>query len=810
MTPKQILFVTTGVRPLSSMYSFFDDVDVNKYVVVPNRVTLNANTTLISGENALIANTIADLTANISSLLSGGTSYSPVSIVVNEVGRANVSLINETGKPLTSKYIYGIESGKTLQISSVNEHHSGVGIVSGNTITLAADASSTTNAYSNTQISNYTSNTISIIRSASSFDGIGEQFTIISYNGTTKVATLSGTPTTTGSVLYSIGGNKSDIRGQVGGAFYMPRATFRSGQRNFRVTESFNNTYDGDAISFADKQYVSSGISANKTQVVDTVYNVDVDYKVVGTQTSDRLVSSTRIGEKILNTWNVDPLAQTFFIDAQLYPNGIFLDSLDLFFRAKDDELPVTLQIRPTINGIPSSDYWYPESVVVKQPSEINVSETPSILDTSTITNFKFYSPIYLKPGLYAIVLLAQTPDYVVWEAEKGALTTNNEFVSVNPYVGTLYKSQNSMEYVPYLNEDLMFRINRCVFSTGPASFVLENQAQSTEYNVDKVRLLETSIVPAGTTLSHSLAAKTIDGNLESTYRNISAQQTLSFENDDLYAVGFRRKALQNRGDFRVKYELTTSSSDVSPIISIENSYLNIWENFIENAEINAEDYVIVAPGTGYANANVIYITSTSGTGATANLSCDANGNIIGIFVSSVGSGYIDDFSVSIGANSTYPTVAASGTGGQIVVNSEYDSSGGPCLARYITKAITLADGFDAGDLRVFVAANKPSGTEIEVFCKLLSQYDTTPFRDRGYQKLVCINPTTATALASDEFTDYEFRPSATDNFITYTSDTGVTYDTFKTFAIKIVMRSTDGAIYPRCKDLRIIALPAE
>jgi hypothetical protein len=45
---------------------------------------------------------------------------------------------------------------------------------------------------------------------------------------------------------------------------------------------------------------------------------------------------------------------------------------------------------------------------------------------------------------------------------------------------------------------------------------------------------------------------------------------------------------------------------------------------------------------------------------------------------------------------------------------------------------------------------------------------------------------------------------------VSYTSTSGVTFDTFKTFAIKIVMTSTDPAIVPKVKDLRIIALPAE
>jgi hypothetical protein len=778
------------------MYSFFDDTNVNKYVVVPNRVTLNTNTTLVTGESVLIANTIADLAANLTSLITGGTSYSPAFVVVSEVGSANVSLINETGKSLSGKYVYGLDSGKYFTVSGVVEHRSGLGNISGSTIILDQDAS-TTNDY-------YNGNTISIIRSSANMEGIGEQYTITGYTGSTKTATLSGTPVTTGIVTYSIGTNRTNKLGQVGGAFYIPKATYRSGQRTFRVTESFNNTYDADAISYADKVYVSSGISVNKTNLVDTVLNVDVDYKIVGTQTSDRLVNSRQVGSEVLFTWNVDPLAQTFYVDPQVYPYGMFLSSADIFFRAKDDDnVPVTVQIRPTVNGAPSSDYWYPESVVTKYPSEINVSESPNIADSSTYTRFTFDFPVYLKPGLYAIVVLTDSPEYTVWEAEKGGTTTNNEFVANQPYLGTLYKSQNTMEYVPFLNEDLMFKLNRCVFSQSVANFSLQSEQLTSSLNVDKIRYLENSIIPSDTItrLSHSIAGTTSLGAKEATFRAISPHQIYSYGEDDLYQVGYRRKKLGNQNDFTVNLQMSTTSDAVSPIVSLESTFLNVWENYVDNAEINAEDFTIIAPGSGYSNANTITVTSALGSGANANVRVDANGNVIGIFVTSGGSGYLDDFDISY---YTHPSTPAT-----IVLNSEYDSSGGPCLARYITKPIKLADGYDAGDLRVFLGANKPGSSEVSVFYKVLADGDKDSFNDRPYQKMVCVNPTTTPSL-DESFREYEYRPSATVNQVTYTSSNGVTYDTFKTFAIKIVLTSSDPSVVPSVKDLRIIATPAE
>jgi len=801
MKSKQILFASDGMRPSTVMYSFFDNTDVNKYIVVPNKVTLNANTTLISGESILTANTIADLTANLVSLLSGGNSFDAGFVVVSEPGSANVSIINETGKPLSSKYVYGLDSGKYYTVSSVTDHRSGVTRgVTATTITLASDAP----AYS------IVGNTITIIRSTSSFEGVGAQFTVTAYDTSTKVATVSGaTAYVGGTYVYSFGTNMSNKLGQAGGAFYMPKATFRSGERNFRVTESFNNTYDADSISFSDKTYNATGLTVNKTTLVDTVLNVDVDRRIVGIQTSDRLVGSVAAGQELLSTFVVggtDPLAQTFFVDPTVYPQGLFLSSVDLFFKAKDDgNLPVTLQVRPTVNGFPSSDYWYPESVVTKYPSQINISETPSVTDSSTSTNFEFSFPVYLKPGQYALIVLADTQDYIVWEAEKGGTTTNNEYVDKQPYMGTLYKSQNTAEWTPFINEDLMFRLNRCVFTpNSTATYYLRNQALPTSTNYDKLRLLTKPIIPDAkvTSLTHSITTTTISGTKESSFRTLSSGQTYNFSNDDLYQVGYRRKKMFNANDFTLKLEMTTTSDAVSPIFSMEAASVNIWENYVDNAEINSEDFTIINPGRGYSNANVITITSSSGTGANANVTVDANGNVIAVYVTSPGSGYLDDFEISY---YTHPTTPAT-----IVLNSEYDSSGGPCQARYITKPVKLADGYDAGDLRVFLGANKPGSSEVSVFYKVLSDSDATPFKDRPYQKMVCINPTVTSSPDNETFREYEFRPSATTNAITYAGINGVTYDSFKTFAIKVVLTSSDPAIVPSVKDLRIIATPAE
>lgn len=804
MKPQSIIFNSTGLRPNTLFYHFFDGQDVNNFVTVPNQISLNvASSKFNTGEICLIANTTSDLAANLATVLSGGTNFSAVAVTATVSNSNTILVVNDTGKPLAGKYMIGLDNLNVAVINTVDNHRSGrTRSLNATTITLASDAPSV----------NISGNTIYLTHPSDSVAGYGEFHNIVAYNVTTKVATVDGTITanTAKQYSYSFGQNRTDKFGQVSGVLNIPSATFRSGERVLRVTESFNNTFDKDGLSYADKTFVSSGLSVSKTELVDTVYNVDVGTKIVGTTTESKLVNRD-VARVVYSSWQVDPLAQTFFVDPQVYPNGVFMSDVDLFFRAKDDEnLPVTIQIRPTVNGAPSTDFWYPESVTVKYPTEIVTSDVPDLANANTATKFTFDTPVFLKPGLYALCTLTSSPDYTMWIAEKGSTTIKNEFVGVNPYIGTLYKSQNAMEYVPSLNEDMMFRLNRCVFNSGQATFSVQNESQPTKYAIDKFRLIDTELTPmtdAPITTNFSFVSTPYGGVKETTYREITPHTTYSMGSDLSYAVGDRRKELQNQGDFTVQVEMQSQDDAISPVVSLESLYLNAWENFVDNGALREDNFNIINPGSGYSNSNTITVTSTTGAGAELYMNVDANGNVISINVAAGGSGYTDDFTITYDNTSSWANITSNAV---IVLNSEYDSSGGPCDAKYITKPIVLADGFDAGDLRVFLAANKPGDSEIHVFYKILSASDGTDFKDRPYQKMECFNPTITPSQTEYDFREYEYRPSLISNAITYTNESGATFDSFKTFAIKIVMTSTDPAVVPKVQDLRIIALPAE
>ena len=70
---------------------------------------------------------------------------------------------------------------------------------------------------------------------------------------------------------------------------------------------------------------------------------------------------------------------------------GCFLTSADIFFSAKDENIPVTLEIRTTENGYPKKQVL-PFSRVIKQAADIipdTTAETP--------TTFTFSAPVFVR-----------------------------------------------------------------------------------------------------------------------------------------------------------------------------------------------------------------------------------------------------------------------------------------------------------------------------------------------------------------------------------------------------------------------------
>ncbi len=143
--------------------------------------------------------------------------------------------------------------------------------------------------------------------------------------------------------------------------------------------------------------------------------------------------------------------------------SGIYATKVDLFFQTKDDNLPVTIQIRETTLGTPNKTILA-YSEVTLDPDDVNVSN-----DGVVATTFRFESPVYLRAGAeYALVVLASVTTYNLWISRLGepdvttlATESGRVLVTEQPVLGSLFKSQNSSVWTPSQYEDMKFVLHR-------------------------------------------------------------------------------------------------------------------------------------------------------------------------------------------------------------------------------------------------------------------------------------------------------------------------------------------------------------
>ena len=348
---------------------------------------------------------------------------------------------------------------------------------------------------------------------------------------------------------------------------------FETGVKTLRLTTSSTNSkLAGTVTGSAEANFTSSGVLDTKQQTIQTtrvpqIERVEIEdsrvinnrvTREVGTETTSTGDPFTparrrRMRRRRRNFFrrfrrrrgrrrgrrggrSRDPIAQTFQVTDN-HPNGVYITSIDVFFQSKDEELPVTLQIRPVETGLPSS-MILPFGEIVLDPSEVNISQ-----DASIPTKFTFESPLYLEGDneRFAIVLLSESLNYNAWISRMGEVdisTVNlpdeqQVVISQQPYLGSLFKSQNGATWDPSQFEDLKFTIYRAVFNTESRGVGRFFNPQLNEGNDQVITLPPNSItalsrkavVGLGTTIPDT--AGLVPGVTISQFGNLNASATL-------------------------------------------------------------------------------------------------------------------------------------------------------------------------------------------------------------------------------------------------------------------------------------------
>lgn len=455
----------------------------------------------------------------------------------------------------------------------------------------------------------------------------------------------------------------TNAAGEISGTFSIPPATFNTGERELLLQDS--PLYDatktpGATVGRASALFKTNGI---KKTYQETITNTDTQTRVnfvrktnfvtkVNTITKVNKIESNIVDAKPvpivpprpvtpLPVWDGgggrggrDPLAQTFFTYG--VSGGCFITKIDIYFQSKDSAIPVSLEVRDVINGYPGPNIIEKHAVVSKAPSTVTISS-----DASIPTSFVFSQPLYLKEDSdYCFVLLANSSKYNIWTSKFGDRSIETgKTIFEQPYIGTLFKSENNVTWTAEQTEDIKFTIHKASFDTTAKEVTFKANAQPLLVNGEDFSVTSGSaVVTVRFKFQHG--HKTGDkivltGIAGGTYRGIPSA-TIS------NVAGFTVTVIDDR--------LLT---------------FNCGANATSTGRLSASGLlnavVVDEVGSGYV-APSISITGGGGSGATAS-AVVSGGKIVSVNVTNAGSGFT--------STPTLTLTDASGSGAELVPISE-------------------------------------------------------------------------------------------------------------------------------------------
>lgn len=507
---------------------------------------------------------------------------------------------------------------------------------------------------------------------------------------------------------------------------------------------------------------------------------------------------------------NKHPIAQSFYINET---NGIYCTKVDLYFSARDTAFPVTLQIRPMINGQPSSDQVLPGTHVVKAGSAVNTST-----DATTATTFVFEEPVFLK-GLtdFALVVTADSPDYRIYIAQTNEFLIGSTEKRVNrqPVLGSIFYSQNGVTFTAAQNQDLTFKLHQAKFNTGTTGVVSLSNAVLPKnlLNANPITVSDGSTTVSvehynhGMQVGQSVNITGVDsaGVGGITYANLIGNKTITkvdgfgyqfvaggAADSDVIGGGLNVQATKNipysiiypnvsylkpgNTEIRAGVKGTTSRSlgGTETSFQKQSSFSDLTLN--DNNEAN-EMYMV---------ANSTSETSELGSGVKSlDIELQLNSNDTNV------TPMIDMQRVSASLIN-YVIDNQTSSGDAITYVAETDPNEGSTVSKHITSVVSLAEG--SVGAKVLFTANRPPTAAIDVYYRFANVDEI--IKNKSY-----VLATEETSNPSDEnklvFREYRY----------LIGGQGGDETEFQQMQFKFVFRSTNQARVPVMKDLRIIAL---
>jgi len=436
MRSRNITFDGSGFKPQARLYSFFDGINMTKYCV-PKLLEISMRSGVFQ-----VGETVT------------GEVFSTNSVDPSII-KFKVAVSNHKEGPFNAPTRIYAKNPYTTQTASTSlETYSGTP----GTVQLAGGGSASVipSSYSST------STTLNVDLDSLAEQAQGDFFGRVETGMILKGGTSGAEAEITNLRLIS------DYAASVLGSLFIPNPnissnpTFETGKRTFVLIDNDQNNLS-DASTTAQEVFDSAGSLETVQENIISLRNASVQtLDVSGSRSARELSGSATTTEviEVLPDFDDDPLAQTFYVPDS---TGIFATSCEVYFETVDDSnIPVQLDIRSVELGTPTQKVL-PFSQINLNPDQITTSTNGSVA-----TKFTFKAPVYLSPGTeYAICMLSSSAKYRVFISRIGEndLITD-EFVSNQPTLGSLFKSQNASTWEPSQWEDLKFILNRADFTS--------------------------------------------------------------------------------------------------------------------------------------------------------------------------------------------------------------------------------------------------------------------------------------------------------------------------------------------------------
>jgi len=405
----------------------------------------------------------------------------------------------------------------------------------------------------------------------------------------------------------------TDANGSAEISFTIPEKRFNTGDHNIIVSE----IDDLDVLDMPGSTYGAGRAVFRANGRLDVF------------QTTETTIVRVERPEPV----NRDPLAQSFFTYG--VNGGIFLSSIDLYFFTKDDSVPIRVEVRPLVNGMPAPlESNHTNFVSSLESQYVNVST-----DASIKTNFRFDPPIYLKQDSeYCFVILTNSNKYQVFTSRMGeASVEDGSTIFEQPYLGSLFKSENNVTWTAEQLEDIKFTMHKAKFDTTKTGRI--------RYAVDAPYL------GAAGTMFESTA-----GSNKIKYRHTQDHGlTLGSVIDVVSNSGYTVNGIDSVN--------LTGEFDVIEVPDSKTVVFEISENATVTGQLKTSNIIqhaeILSGGTNYSQSDTVQFVGGGATTAATGQLTVTDGVITGITLTSPGDGYTSEPQVVISTTT--------GTGAKIV-----------------------------------------------------------------------------------------------------------------------------------------------